>query len=99
MQAAAALGPAGVWAFGVIDPRLNLVVPYSARYHGRAGWVRLPAGLLTVSALSGEDVWAIGPTVNTAARGLGDLGGTLPTSAGLTVFARGETSAVGRPVT
>ena len=37
VQAAAALGPAGVWAFGVIDPRLNLVIPYSARYHGRAG--------------------------------------------------------------
>ncbi len=64
-----ALGPAGVWAFGVIGPRLNLVVPYSARYHGRAGRVRLPAGLLTVSALGREDVWAIGPAVNTAPGG------------------------------
>ena len=47
----------------------------------------------------GAVCWATGPTVNTAARGLGDLGGTLPTSEGLTVFARGETLAVGRPVT
>ncbi len=52
MQAAAALGRAGVWPFGVIDPRLNLVVSYNARYHGRADKVRLPAGPLTVSALS-----------------------------------------------
>ena len=59
------------------------MVPYSARYHGRADNVRLPAGPLTVSALSREDMWAIGPTVNTAARGLEDLGGTLPTSEGI----------------
>ena len=31
----------------------------------------------------GAVCWAIGPTVNTAARGLGDLGGTLPASEGV----------------
>jgi hypothetical protein len=54
--------------------------------------VRLPAGLLTVSALSREDVWAIGPTVNTTVRGLGDFGGTLPASEGVD----GHSRAVGR---
>jgi hypothetical protein len=50
---------------------LNLVVPCSARYDGRAQRrVRLPAEPLTVSALSRDDMCAIGPTVNTAARGL-----------------------------
>jgi hypothetical protein len=37
LQAAAALGPTGVWAFAVIYPHLNLVVRYSARYDGRPG--------------------------------------------------------------
>ena len=99
MQAAAALGPAGVWAFGVIDPRLNLMVPYSARYHGRAGRVRLPVGLLTVSALGREDV---GHRPHSEHRGQGpgrSWRHIADERGGLTVFARGETLAAGRPVT
>lgn len=64
---------------------MNLVVSYSARYHGRADKVRLPAGPLTVSALSREDVWAIGSAVNTVARGLGDLVARCRRVRGLTV--------------
>jgi hypothetical protein len=64
-----ALGPAGVWAFGVIcslESRgpLQRPLPRAQRR------VRLPAEPLAVSALSRDGMCAVGPTVNTAVRGL-----------------------------
>jgi hypothetical protein len=64
-----ALGPAGVCAFGVIDP-LESRGPLQRPLPRAQRRVRLPAEPLTVSALSRDDMCAIGPTVNTAARGL-----------------------------
>jgi len=53
------------------EPR-DAATPQCPGVRPAARW-RAGAGPLKVSALSREDVWAIGPTVNTAARGLGDL--------------------------
>jgi hypothetical protein len=67
LQAAAALGPADAWAFGLIGPRLDTVIPYAVRYDGRA-WhrVRLPIAPLAVIAAGRDSLWVIGPTVATA---------------------------------
>ena len=81
-----ALGPAGVWAFGVIYP-LESRGPLQRPLPRAQRRVRLPAEPLTVSALSRDDMCAIGPTVNTAARGLDQ-----PASAGVD----GRSRAVGR---
>lgn len=69
VQAAAALRPGDVWAFGVIASSADTTVPFTARYNGRA-WhrVRLPVAPLAVAAAGHDDLWGIGPTVATAAR-------------------------------
>jgi hypothetical protein len=73
VSSAAAFSPRDVWAFGWTSPRQNSQAqfPYAARYEGHA-WrgVRLPGVALAVSALSGRDMWAIGPTLKTASRTL-----------------------------
>jgi hypothetical protein len=68
LQAAAVAGPAEVWAFGAIYRGSDTLIPDTARYDGRA-WhrVRLPAEPLA-AARGADDLWAIGPTVATAAR-------------------------------
>lgn len=68
---AAAFGPADVWAFGGVERPDNVLIPYAARYGGHA-WrkVVLPVAPLGVSALSRRDMWAVGPSLATAAKPL-----------------------------
>jgi len=67
---AAAFGPADAWAFGAYDRR-GALVPYAARYDGRA-WrhVTPPVAAEALSAASRTDMWLVGPTVATAGRGV-----------------------------
>lgn len=66
---AVAFGPADVRASGSACHREGVLVPYAARYDGRA-WRKatLPGAPLAVSALSRRDMRAIGPTLATAAK-------------------------------
>ncbi len=67
---ATAFGPANAWAFGGLE-QTDSIVPYAARYNGHA-WRKavVPVAPLGVSALSGHDMWAVGPTPATAAKPL-----------------------------
>ena len=66
---AADLGPGDVWAFGVTQSSPVVTVPYAARYNGWS-WhrVKLPAAPMAISAAGRDGLWAIGPTVATAAK-------------------------------
>ena len=70
VSSAATFGPADTWAFGAWDRR-GALVPYAARYDGRA-WrhVTPPVAADALSAPSRTDMWLVGPTVATAGRGV-----------------------------
>jgi hypothetical protein len=63
-------GPADVWAFGAKAApagSLGYGPPYAAHYNGHA-WrqIPMPGVPLEVSKVSGSDIWAVGPTAQTA---------------------------------
>jgi len=66
VQAAAAFTPADAWAFGWNVRSANAAEPYAARWDGRS-WRRapMPGAPLDVAAVSGSDMWAVGPTLAT----------------------------------
>jgi len=68
---AAAFSKTDVWAFGGLDDADGTVVPYAARYDGD-GWHKavVPVAPLGISALSAHNMWAVGPTPETAAKPL-----------------------------
>jgi hypothetical protein len=68
VQYADAFSSRNVWAFGTIYHGQTSMVPYAARYDGRLWRVaRMPGAVLGLGATSASDMWAVGPTMRTAA--------------------------------
>jgi hypothetical protein len=67
VQSAVAFSSKDAWAFGLVGRGDGSLVPYSARYNGQR-WrpVTLPGMPLAVSAVSHDDMWAVGPSLKTA---------------------------------
>lgn len=72
VQSAADLGPADVWAFGVLQTSADTTAPYAARYNGRV-WqrVNLPVAPMAIGTVGRHGLWVIGPTVATAEKAAG----------------------------
>ena len=67
VQSAVAFSGKDAWAFGSVGRKDGSLVPYNARYNGRR-WrsVTMPGMPLAVSAVSHDDMWAVGPSLKTA---------------------------------
>jgi hypothetical protein len=59
---------ANVWAFGTVRHGIAGDVPYVARYNGKR-WrtARLPGPVVSAGATAATDIWAVGPSIKTAA--------------------------------
>jgi hypothetical protein len=64
-----AFSPTDAWVFGSYYRTVNVTAEYTARFDGhRWRHVTLPASPASVSAVSHNDMWALGPTRHTAHR-------------------------------